>query len=213
MKATLDESLTHPLSSLEPSVRNGHGRSVTDAVTVTDNNSHNHPSGLGPVGKDRCGVPCRVPEPGSTILIALPLHLAPTGNRREHPLARARRTRREIAAVLAELAACSPPSLPVLVEMNRVGWNALDPDGLVAACKAPIDAVARWLKVDDRDRRLRWRLSQSITREVRVSRTGDREAMSSLWIKVRRWSEADGDDWLRVVQSQKTAHVRRNDED
>lgn len=137
------------------------------------------------------------------VAVALPLHLAPVGNRREHPFARARRTRREIAAVLAPLKGRTPPPLPVVVELTRTGWNALDPDGLVAAMKAPIDALAGWLGVDDRDRRLFWRLAQTVTRERRLERDGRGRgrwvADASVRITVRPWQEADGDDPLRVL--------------
>jgi hypothetical protein len=120
------------------------------------------------------------------------------GNRREHPFARARRTRREIGAVLKGVAGHTPPSPPVVFELTRTGWNRLDPDGLVAALKAPIDALAKWIGADDRDRRLFWRLAQSVTREVRCCR-GRREAAASLRIVVRPWRPTDGDDPLRVL--------------
>jgi hypothetical protein len=134
----------------------------------------------------------------SVVAVVLPLHLAPVGNRREHPMARARRTRQEIATVLEGLAGHTPPSLPAVFELTRTGWNPLDPDGLVAALKAPIDALAEWTGADDRDRRLFWRLAQSVTREVRWRR-GRREAASSLRIVVRPWQSTDGDDPLRVL--------------
>jgi hypothetical protein len=122
------------------------------------------------------------------------------GNRREHPYARARRTRREIGAVLGGLAGQTAPALPVVFELTRTGWNRLDPDGLVAAMKAPIDALAKWIGADDRDRRLFWRLAQSVTREVRL-RGGRREAAASLRIVVRPWQSSEGDDPLRVLAS------------
>ena len=138
--------------------------------------------------------------PPPPIVVVLPLHLAPVGNRREHPLTRARRTRREINAVLKGLVGHKPPPLPVVFDLCRTGWNALDPDGLVASMKAPIDALAEWLGVNDRNRRLYWRLSQAVTREKRVSRrTGRWEAAASLRIVVRRWLACDGDHRLCVL--------------
>jgi hypothetical protein len=134
--------------------------------------------------------------------VMLPLHLAPVGNRREPYWARARRTRREIAAVLGALDGRSPPPLPVVVLLVRVGWNRLDVDGLVASVKAPIDAIARWLGVDDRDRCLHWHLAQSVTREKRLVRRGGvlrSEAASSLRVVARPWQTSDGDDPLRVL--------------
>jgi len=137
--------------------------------------------------------------PGSLVDVTMALHLAPVGNRREHPMSRARRTRREIAAVLQGVAGRTPPPLPVVLVLVRVGWNLLDVDGLVACVKGPIDALTRhWLGVDDRDRRLFWRLAQSTTRERRLVR-GVREAAATLRIVVRPWRCEDGDDPLRVL--------------
>jgi hypothetical protein len=135
------------------------------------------------------------------VAVEVPLALRALGNRREHPLARARRTRREIATVLGALAGLEPPPLPVVVVLVRVGWNRLDVDGLVASAKGPIDALARWLRCDDRDPRLFLRLAQSVTRERRLSRKTDRpEAAASLRIVVRPWQEGgDGNDPLRVL--------------
>jgi hypothetical protein len=140
------------------------------------------------------------PSTGRAVVeVTLPLHLAPVGNRREHPLARARRTRREIAAVLGALDGRTPPPLPAVVLLVRVGWNALDVDGLVASVKGPIDALARWLGVDDRDRHVHWHLAQSVTRERRQSRTGRWETACVLRIIVRPWHPVDSDDSLRVL--------------
>ncbi len=140
------------------------------------------------------------------VSVAIPLRTSSIGNKREHPLSRARRVRRETEAVLSSLAGHAPPPLPVTVEAHRVGWNRLDPlDGLPSAMKAPLDALARWLRCDNRDPRLHLRLSQSTTRAVRMVRDGrgrlNREAASSLRITVRPWRPADGDDALRVVAS------------
>ncbi len=134
------------------------------------------------------------------VAVTVRLHLAPVGNRREHHLARARRTRREHQSVLAGLAGCSPPRPPVVVLLVRIGWNRLDVDGLVASMKGVIDAVARWLGVDDRDPRVRWHLAQSVTRERRLShRTGRWETAAEVRIVARPWQSSDGDDPLRVL--------------
>jgi hypothetical protein len=144
-----------------------------------------------------------------------PLSHAVIGNRREHPLARARRTRREVDAVLAALPPHPPFALPVIVEFTRTGWNALDPDGLVAALKAPVDAVARWLGADDRDRRLFWRFGQTITREKRPAkvRRGTQprtEAAAFLRLTIGPWTAADGLDPLRVLPAPKTGQRARH---
>jgi hypothetical protein len=135
--------------------------------------------------------------------VVIPMHLAPVGNRREHHLARARRTRQEIAAVLGALVGYRSPPLPVVVLLVRVGWNRLDVDGLVASVKGPIDALARWLGVDDRDPGLHWHLAQQVTRERRFVRGsighGRWETACALRIVVRPRQPGDGDDPLRVL--------------
>jgi hypothetical protein len=136
------------------------------------------------------------------VAVEVPLHLAPVGNRREHPLSRARRTRREIGAVLTALAGRISPPLPAVVLLVRVGWNRVDVDGLVASVKGPIDALARWYKVDDSDSRLYWHLAQATTRArcfVGDRRGGRWETACMVRIVVRPWHPNDGDDPLRVL--------------
>jgi hypothetical protein len=153
----------------------------------------------------RGGLPA--PDPTApTVVVTIPLRTTSIGNKREHFRTRARRVRRELGAVLSALAGHTPPPLPVTIEIHRTGWNRLDPlDGLPSAMKAPLDALARWLGCDDRDPRLRLRLSQAITRAVRTVRDGRgtlrREAASSLRLAVREWHPSDGDDALRVLAS------------
>lgn len=143
---------------------------------------------------------------GPAVVVSLPLHVAPVGNRREHPLARARRTRREISIVANAMGGHEPPSLPVVVLLMRTGWNRLDVDGLVSSMKGPIDAVAAWLGVDDRDRRLHWHLAQATTRKRRCTR-GRWGAACALGIAVRPWQPSDGEDLLRVLAAVPTAWV------
>jgi hypothetical protein len=138
------------------------------------------------------------------VCVTVPLRLASLGNRREHWRARARRVQREIGTVRAALAAYAPPALPVLVTIERAGWNALDPDGLVGAAKSGcIDAVAAWLGADDRDRRIHWHLSQRLTRERRFVRDGRGhgrwETACEVRLTIRAWRPEDGDDPLRVL--------------
>ncbi len=140
------------------------------------------------------------------VTVTIPLRTSSIGNKREHPLARARRVRQEIGAVLSALDGHAPPPLPVTIEIHRVGWNRLDPlDGLPSSVKAPLDALARWFGCDDRDPRLHLRLSQSVTRETRVERDrrGNRRTVAAAWIAigVREWRPSDGDDALRVLAS------------
>ena len=140
---------------------------------------------------------------------------APVGNRREHWRARCRRVERELTVVARALGAHRRPPLPVTVELHRVGWNHTDADGLVGALKCPIDAVAQWLGVDDRDRRIHWRLSQGITRSTRqVPRWHGRywyqvrEVAAELRIVVRQWVPDDDHDALRVAPAPSPKRIR-----
>jgi len=156
----------------------------------------------------------RAPEcPPKAVSVTVQANFAAIGNRREHWRARARRVHRELGAVTTALAGREPPSLPVTIELHRVGWNYTDADGLVGALKSPIDAVAEWLGVDDRDRRLHWRLSQSTTRAIRLVNRGHwrnvRETAGELRIVVRPWTPEDGEDALRVAPAPPPKRIRR----
>lgn len=135
---------------------------------------------------------------GRVVAVEVPLAVRSLGNRREHWRARARRVERTHKLVRAALAGHAPPSPPVVVELERVGWNRLDVDGLVAGSKDVVDAVARWLGVDDRSPLVRWRLSQRTTRARRFAQ-GRWETASALRVVVRAWRPSDGDDPLRVL--------------
>ncbi len=92
-------------------------------------------------------------------------------NQREHHFTRARRVRAERAAVAHAFEAFSPPTLPVVVTLTRIASRALDGhDNLCAAFKAIADETARWLGVDDADRRMAWcyRQEPSAGRRMRV---------------------------------------------
>jgi hypothetical protein len=81
---------------------------------------------------------------------------------------RARYARKQRAAVGGALRGQRPPPGPWIVALHRTGWNKLDSDGLVTASKHVRDALAHWLGEDDRSTRIRWVLSQEITRERRT---------------------------------------------
>jgi len=163
----------------------------------------------------RVGASTEAPSgaPGAVLVavcVTVPLHLAPVGNRREHHYTRRRRVAREIAAVLAALQPFKPPPLPVTILLVRVGWNRLDADGLVGACKsAGLDAVSTWLGVDDRSPLLHWHLAQTVTRGRRFVRDsqgyGRWETACMLRVEVRSWHPEDSDDELRVLARGKVA--------
>jgi len=83
--------------------------------------------------------------------ITIPLRLLTSAcNLREHWAVRARRVKREREAVLVHLQAkATRPALPCTVTFVRVGPVLLDHGNLAGACKAPEDATAGWLGVDD----------------------------------------------------------------
>ncbi len=143
-------------------------------------------------------------SPGhSAITVTVPIALPAITNRREHHFTRARRVRREIAAVLEALRGKTPPTLPVTVAIRRSGWMLQDNDNLVSACKSVRDAIANWLGVDDRDNGLHWRLDQEITRERRCERRRGTLKMvevvdAKVTITVRPWTPRDGRCALRV---------------
>jgi hypothetical protein len=131
-------------------------------------------------------------------------HFRAAGNRREHWRARIRRVARERYLVSSALGKYKAPALPVTVELRSVRWNLADVDNLVSGMKTPIDAVAEWLMVDDRDRRVFWRLSQvcdrAIPRVAKVVRghvTFIRSA--EVRITVRQWLPSDGEAALVVA--------------
>jgi hypothetical protein len=104
------------------------------------------------------------------VTFELPLALVNASNvRDDHGWAmRARYARKQWAAVGEALRSQRPPPGPWVVALHRTGWNKLDSDGLVTASKHVRDALAHWLGEDDRSTRIRWVLSQEITRERRT---------------------------------------------
>jgi hypothetical protein len=63
------------------------------------------------------------------------------------------------------------PELPVVVIVTRIapGRGLDEHDNLPGACKHVVDAIAKWLGVDDRDSRVVWCYNQrSLGREVAV---------------------------------------------
>ena len=75
--------------------------------------------------------------------------------------AKVRRTRDAVEMVLRSRLG-NAPSLPLIVTVTRVApGRGLDAhDNLPGACKHVVDAVAKWLGIDDRDPRVSWRYDQ-----------------------------------------------------
>ena len=72
------------------------------------------------------------------------------------------RKQREAVTIVLNVATRTPPALPLLVTVTRVApGRGLDAhDNLPGACKHVVDAVAKWLGIDDRDPRVSWRYDQ-----------------------------------------------------
>ncbi len=59
------------------------------------------------------------------------------------------------------LIALKPPALPCVVSMTRVApSNGLDDDNLAGSLKGIRDEIAKWLGVDDRDARMKFKPEQ-----------------------------------------------------
>jgi hypothetical protein len=95
------------------------------------------------------------------MLIRIPLRTGRGLNDREHHMAKARRVKAEREAMGYFLGGKKRPELPCVVTLARVApSNGLDGDNLQGSLKAPRDAVAVWLGVDDADQRVTWLYEQ-----------------------------------------------------
>lgn len=89
--------------------------------------------------------------------LVVPVRIQRGGNNREHWSQRQTRVAAEKAAVREVLPPMLyRPRLPVRVTMTRVAPRALDDDNNTAGFKAVRDEIARWLGVDDADKRVTW---------------------------------------------------------
>ena len=114
------------------------------------------------------------------VVVRVPIALvSPNRLHAEHWGDRRRRVRAEREAVVEALRGYAPPPLPVLVTIALVQPRRLDDDNATTAAKAPRDAVAGWLGVDDGDPRVRFRVDQRRGRpgeralEVEVAHVAD----------------------------------------
>lgn len=108
---------------------------------------------------------------GKPLCVHVPvLPPSPNAIRREHWSRGHRRVKVERRAVELVLAPYRRPRLPVVVTLTRESSGVLDDDNAVGAMKAVRDAVAAWLRVDDRDTRVTWVVKQA--RIPRFARPG-----------------------------------------
>jgi hypothetical protein len=93
--------------------------------------------------------------------VDVPLRLGAGLNDRLHWRARRRQWAHEKTVVGYLLGGRPRPPLPVAVTVTRVAPSrGLDDDNLAGASKAVRDAVAAWLRIDDRDERISFRYHQ-----------------------------------------------------
>jgi hypothetical protein len=100
------------------------------------------------------------------ISLTLPCRVVSEANRSsgEHWTAKYKRKKSQrealaIALVESGLAQHKPP-LPLVVTFLRHGRQKMDDDNLQRAFKGLRDAVARWIGLDDADKRIEWRYKQ-----------------------------------------------------
>lgn len=87
----------------------------------------------------------------------LPLRVYSTLNRREHYMARARRTKHERATAFLLV---PHHRIPCRVLLTYIGPRALDSDNVVGAMKAVRDGIADKLGVNDNSRDVEWCYAQ-----------------------------------------------------
>ncbi len=100
--------------------------------------------------------------------VLVPLRTGRGMNNREHHMQRHKRVKAERQMVAWMLSMHKPvPKVPCVVTITRVGpTSGLDQhDNLRGALKGPVDQVAEWLGVDDRDPRVTWKYEQRREKE------------------------------------------------
>lgn len=98
-------------------------------------------------------------QPGNvTVSMVVPIRTISRVNAEEHPMARARRVRRERDAVLLFWGqrAATVPCTVYLTRIAPARAKVLDDDNRPVAVKALRDELARLLGVDDGDARVKW---------------------------------------------------------
>lgn len=96
-------------------------------------------------------------------MIRVPIRIESVANKREHWAAKAKRTKRQRAALYWALLADVKvrPALPLVVTLTRIAPRVLDDDNLSSGFKACRDGIADWLGVDDGDLRIQWKYAQA----------------------------------------------------
>ena len=88
-------------------------------------------------------------------------------NKREHWAAKAKRAKRQRAAVANVLQCYQRRQTPCTVRLSRIAPRKLDDDNYVIALKAVRDEVATWLGVDDGSALVSWEYGEQTKGLVR----------------------------------------------
>lgn len=95
----------------------------------------------------------------SPLILELPIKLESTANLREHWRAKADRLATQKSKVRRRLPTWEGGAL-LVVRLTRIAPRPLDSDNLASAFKSVRDAIATWLRVDDRTPLVRWDYAQ-----------------------------------------------------
>lgn len=95
-----------------------------------------------------------------SLSLVVPIKTASTANLREHWAQKHNRTDAQKAATRRQLDKLERPDPLLAVRLTRVSPRPLDDDNLRGALKSVRDAVATWLRVDDRTCLVRWDYAQ-----------------------------------------------------
>lgn len=107
------------------------------------------------------------PPPG----IPMPVHVVTEGNMHEHWRSRYTRRKAQQLRTTAFLEAWrhsgNPwPAPPLTITLTCLGPRRLDAhDNLPMSFKAVVDAIAKWLRIDDGDERLTWQYAQEHSKQ------------------------------------------------
>ena len=152
----------------------------------------------------RAAAPVAALPTGAVVVTIDGLRLVNPLNNRKGWCTVSERGRREKAAVALALRGRTPPALPVVVTIARVGRGTMDGDGLQASAKHVRDSVAAWLGCDDGDPRVTWLYEQTrgpvgvrLTAEPRVAQVVTVAVTGTQWADaMRTMLDRDGG-WAR----------------
>lgn len=121
----------------------------------------------------RCGqrghvsAQCKQPiieGPVSMLTVLVPIRIESEANRREHYYKVHDRKRAHAHAVGWVMKQHKPPAIAedgqLVVVMTRIGARDMDSDNLAGGCKQSRDTLAKWLGLDDGDKRISWLYQQ-----------------------------------------------------